>query len=78
MKAYGASLTTEKIIAVELPVRHTNSARHNREVKRARADLLARNLRHFIDLGAMKPEDRWVLEKAVEVLREKSKQKGTV
>lgn len=54
-------------------MRHQDSARHNREVKRAKADLLARNLRHYIDLGTQKPEDRWVLEKAVEVLRKQAR-----
>jgi hypothetical protein len=70
---YGAYLTTEKLIAIELPKRETDSAVHNRKMKRAKADMLARNLRHFIDLGTQKPEDRWVLEKAVEVLRKQSK-----
>lgn len=70
---YGAYLTTEKLIAIELPVRHHDSSRHNREVKHAKADLLSRNLRHYIDLGSQKPEDRWVLEKAIEVLRKQAK-----
>ena len=70
---YGAYLTPEKLIAIELPVRHHDSAVHNRKVKRAKADLLARNLRHYIELGAQKPEDRWVLEKAIEVLLKQSK-----
>ncbi|VGO18792.1 hypothetical protein [Pontiella sulfatireligans] len=73
MKEYGAYLTTEKIIAIELPERHHDSARHNREVRKAKADLLARNLRCHIDSGKQKPEDRWVLEKAVEVLARQSK-----
>jgi hypothetical protein len=73
MKDYGAYLTTEKLIAIELPGRETDSAMHNRKVRRATADMLAKNLRHYIDLGAMKPEDRWVMEKAVEVLRKHSK-----
>lgn len=65
---YGAYLTPEKLIAIELPVRHHDSATHNRKMKHAKADLLAVNLRHYIDLGAQKPEARWVLEKAIEVL----------
>jgi hypothetical protein len=69
MKDYGAYLTPEKLIAIELPERHHDSAVHNRKVRRAKADLLARNLRHYIDLGSMKPEERWVMEKAVEVMR---------
>lgn len=73
MKQYGACLSTEKLIIIELPVRHHDSARHNREVKRCKADLLATNLRHYIDLGNQKPEDRWVLEKAIEVLRKQAK-----
>jgi hypothetical protein len=68
MKEYGAYLTPEKLIAIELPTRDHDSASHNRKMKRAKADLLARNLRHYIDLGTQKPESRWVLEKAVEVL----------
>ena len=70
---YGAYLTTEKLIAIELPKRETDSATHNRKMRKAKADLLAMNLRHYIDLGSMKPEERWVLEKAVEVLRKQSK-----
>ena len=73
MKDYGAYLTPEKLIGIELPVRHHDSARYNREVKRAKADLLSRNLRHNIDQGKQKPESRWVLEKAVEVLRKQSR-----
>jgi hypothetical protein len=73
MKEFGAYLTPEKLIAIELPVRHTDSSVRNRETRRATADMLAKNLRHYIDLGAMKPEDRWVMEKAVEVLRKHSK-----
>jgi hypothetical protein len=73
MTEYGAYLTTEKLIAIELPERHHDSAVHNRAVRNAKADLLARNLRHYIDLGAMKPEDRWVMEKAVEVLLKQSR-----
>ena len=73
MKEYGAYLTTEKLMAIELPERHRDSAKHNREMRKAKADLLARNLRHYIGLGAMKPEDRWVMEKAVEVLLKHSK-----
>jgi hypothetical protein len=70
---YGAYLTPEKLIAIELPKCETDSAVHNRKMKRAKADLLARNLRHYIDLGTQKPEERWVLEKAVEVLRKQSR-----
>jgi hypothetical protein len=70
---YGAYLTTEKLIAIELPKRETDSSVHNRKMKRAKADMLAINLRHYIDLGNQKPEDRWVLEKAVEVLLKQSK-----
>lgn len=70
---YGAYLTTDKLIAIELPIRHHDSATHNRKVKRAKADLLALNLRHYIELGAQKPEDRWVLEKAIEVLLKQTK-----
>jgi hypothetical protein len=73
MKEYGAYLTPEKLIAIELPVRHHDSAVHNRKMRQAKADLLSNNLRHYIDLGPMKPEDRWVMEKAVEVLRKQSK-----
>lgn len=73
MKDYGAYLTTEKLIGIELPTRHHDSAKHNREVKKAKADLLSRNLRFYIDSGSHKPEDRWVLEKAVEVLRKQAK-----
>ena len=51
---YGAYLTPEKLIQIELPVRHHDSARHNREIKRAKADLLSRNLRHYIDQGAQR------------------------
>lgn len=72
MKDYGAYLTTEKLIGIELPTRHHDSARYNREVRKAKADLLATNLRYHIDSGKQKPEDRWVLEKAVEVLRKQS------
>ena len=56
---YGAYLTTEKLIAIELPVRDSNSAVHNRKVKRAKADLLAKNLRCYTDLGAQKPDGCW-------------------
>lgn len=70
---YGAYLTPEKLIAIELPTRHHDSARHNREVRKAKADLLARNLRYHIDSGTQKPEDRWVLEKAIEVLLKQAK-----
>ena len=70
---YGAYLTPEKLIAIELPERHHDSAVQNKKMRRAKADLLAKNLRYYIDLGAMKPEDRWVMEKAVEVLRKQSK-----
>jgi hypothetical protein len=70
---YGAYLTPEKLIAIELPTREADSSVHNRKMKRAKADMLARNLRHYIDLGNQKPEDRWVLEKAVEVLLKQSK-----
>jgi len=73
MNEYGAYLTPEKIVAIELPTGHHDSAAHNRACRRARADLLARNVRHFIDAGPLKPEDRWVLEKAVEALRRQSK-----
>jgi hypothetical protein len=70
---YGAYLTTEKLIAIELPTRETDSATHNRKMKRAKADLLANNLRHYCELGSQKPEDRWVLEKSIEVLRKQSR-----
>ncbi len=70
---YGAYLTTDKLIAIELPRREHDSATHNRKMRKAKADLLAKNLRHYIGLGAQKPEDRWVLEKAIEVLRKQSK-----
>ena len=70
---YGAYLTTEKLIAIELPTRETNSAVHNRKMQQAKADLLAKNLRHYIELGRQKPEARWVLEKAIEVLLKQSK-----
>ena len=73
MKEYGAYFTTEKLIGIELPVRHHDSATHNRECRKCRADLLGRNLRHYIDSGKQKPEERWVLEKAVEVLGKQSK-----
>ena len=72
MKEYGAYLTTEKLIAIELPVRHHDSATHNRECRKCRSDLLAKNLRYYIDSGPLKPESRWVLEKAVEVLRKQA------
>ncbi|MDF7826963.1 hypothetical protein P4B35_23265 [Pontiellaceae bacterium B12227] len=65
---YGAYLTPEKLIAIELPDRDTSSASHNRKMRKAKADLLAKNLRHYCDLGPHKPEDRWVLEKAIQVL----------
>jgi hypothetical protein len=70
---YGAHLTTEKLIAIELPERETNSQVHNRKMKRAKADMLANNLRHYIDLGNQKPECRWVLERAVDVLLKQTK-----
>ena len=73
MKEYGAYLTPEKLIAIELPVRHHDSARHNSEVRKCKADMLAMNLRWYIDSGKQKPEDRWVLEKAGQVLRKQSK-----
>jgi len=73
MKEYGAYFTTEKLIGIELPVRHHDSAQHNREVRKCKADLLAMNLRFYIDSGPLKPEERWVLEKAVEVLRKQAK-----
>jgi hypothetical protein len=70
---YGAYLTTEKLIAIELPKRESDSQLHNRKTKRAKADLLALNLRHYIELGNQKPEDRWVLEKAIEALLKQSR-----
>jgi hypothetical protein len=69
---YGAYLTTDKLIAIELPQRHHSSAAHNRNVKSAKADLLARNLRCYTDLGGQKMESRWKLEKAIEVLLKQS------
>ena len=72
MNGYGAYLTTDKLIAIELPTRHHDTARHNREVSKARADLLCINLRHYIDSTGHRPEERWVLEKAVEGLRKQS------
>jgi hypothetical protein len=73
MKEYGAYLTTEKLIGIELPERHHDSGRHNREVRKCKADLLARNLRFYIDSGPQKPKERWVLEKAIEVLKKQTK-----
>jgi len=70
---YGAYFTTGKIVAIELPVRHPDSATRNRETKRAKADLLARNLRHYCELGRQKPEERQVLEKAIGVLFKQTK-----
>ena len=70
---YGAYLTTDKLIAIELPAGETDSSVRNRKMRRARADMLAKNLRHHTDPGSMKPDERWVMEKAIEVLVRQSK-----
>lgn len=70
---YGAYLTPEKLIVIELPHRHPESACDHREMKSAKADLLALNLRSYTDLGGQKMEHRWTLERAIEVLIKQSK-----